>query len=64
MPEINGLEVLMKIKSDERTKSIPVVMQTTSNEIRILRPVFGLTLIVYIVKPVEFNNFIKAVGKS
>ncbi|HKZ68198.1 MAG TPA: response regulator [Chitinophagaceae bacterium] len=62
MPKINGLEVLKKIKSDERTKIIPVVLLTSSKEDNDILDSYKLGVNSYIVKPVEFENFVKAVS--
>jgi CheY-like chemotaxis protein len=61
LPRKNGREVLAEIKADEDLKSIPVVMLTTSSaEEDILRS-YNLHANCYVVKPVEFDNFVKAV---
>jgi two-component system, response regulator len=57
LPKIDGLEVLQKIKSDERTKFIPVVMVTSSREDPDLRKAYELGVNSYVVKPVNFNAF-------
>jgi CheY-like chemotaxis protein len=62
MPKINGLEVLKKIKSNEHTKIIPVVLLTSSKEDKDILEGYKLGVNSYIVKPVEFANFVKAVG--
>ncbi|MCD9013997.1 response regulator [Parachryseolinea silvisoli] len=63
MPRINGLEVLERIKSDERTKIIPVVILTSSSEDPDIRRAYELGANSYIVKPVEFDNFVKAISE-
>ncbi|MDP2388155.1 MAG: response regulator [Bacteroidota bacterium] len=63
MPKINGIEVLQKIKSDERTKKIPVVVLTSSKEDPDIERCYELGVNSYIVKPVEFEKFMKAVGE-
>lgn len=63
MPKINGIEVLEKIKSKELTKKIPVVMLTSSNESPDIEKCYALGVNSYIVKPVEFDNFQKAVSE-
>ena len=61
LPKVDGIEVLRQIKSDGRTKRIPVVVLTSSREERDLGVCYDLGVNSYIVKPVEFENFEKAV---
>jgi len=61
MPKVNGLEVLKKIKSDERTKAIPVVMLTSSKEDPDMKNSYQLGANSYIVKPVNFVGFAEAI---
>jgi two-component system response regulator len=63
MPKVGGIEVLQKIKSDERTKKIPVVILTSSKEDPDIEKCYDLGANSYIVKPVEFDNFVKAVDE-
>ena len=63
MPKINGLEVLQQIREDERTRKIPVVVLTSSNEDPDIDACYALGVNSYIVKPVEFDNFSKAVSE-
>ena len=58
MPRVNGLEVLEKIKSHERFKTIPIVILTTSSESTDLKSAYQLGANSYIVKPVDFEKFI------
>jgi len=61
MPKIDGLEVLRTIKNDANLKPIPVVMLTSSREERDLAQSYALGANAYVVKPVEFQQFISAV---
>jgi CheY-like chemotaxis protein len=63
LPKVPGLEVLKKIKADERTKSIPVVVVTSSLEDNDLKESYKLGINSYVVKPVEFENFVRAIGE-
>jgi two-component system, response regulator len=62
MPKVNGLEVLQKIRLDERTKRIPVVMLTSSKEDPDIKKCYDLGVNSYVVKPVEFDDFQKAIS--
>ena len=62
MPKVNGIEVLQKIKSDERTHGIPVVMLTSSREDPDIKKCYNLGANSYIVKPVNFEGFIQAIS--
>jgi two-component system response regulator len=61
MPKVSGIEVLEKIKSDNRTKRIPVVMLTSSKEDPDIRQCYELGANSYIVKPVNFEGFAQAI---
>ena len=61
MPKIDGLEVLRQLKSDASLRSIPVVMLTSSREESDLVESYRLGVNAYVVKPVEFREFIEAV---
>jgi two-component system response regulator len=61
MPKVNGIEVLHRIKSDDRTKKIPVVILTSSKEDPDIKRCYELGANSYVVKPVEFDEFHKAV---
>lgn len=61
MPKVNGLEVLRTIKADANLRPIPVVMLTSSREERDLADSYALGANAYVVKPVEFHQFVSAV---
>jgi two-component system, response regulator len=61
LPKVSGLEVLKKIKSDSRTKKIPVVMLTSSKEEKDIVESYEYGVTSYIVKPVDFNKFIESI---
>jgi two-component system response regulator len=61
MPKVDGLEVLRRIKGDPRTKSIPVVVMTSSHEERDVVESYKLGVNSYIIKPVDFEQFNEAV---
>jgi two-component system response regulator len=63
MPRIDGLEVLERIKKDEQTKLIPIVILTSSKQDQDMRKCYDLGASSYIVKPVEFDNFSKALAE-
>jgi len=61
LPRVNGLEVLEKVKSDKRTRTIPIVVLTSSSEERDIVTSYNLGVNSYILKPVAFDKFIDAV---
>ena len=61
LPKVDGLQVLKKIKADERTKDIPVVVLTSSREEQDRIESYKLGVNSYIVKPVDFEQFTKSV---
>ncbi len=63
LPKVNGLEVLRRIKSDERTKAIPVVVVTTSEQDQDVVKSYELGANSYIAKPVSFEKFVEAVSE-
>ena len=63
MPRLNGLEVLQKIRTDDRTKLLPVVVLTTSSEDKDRIESYNLGANSYVRKPVDFNEFAKAVNQ-
>ena len=62
LPKIDGIEVLRRVRADERTRSIPVVVLTSSQEERDISECYKLGVNSYVVKPVEFDRFYRAVG--
>jgi len=64
MPKIDGIEVLRQIKTNEQTRSIPVVMLTSSAEERDIVASYSLGVNSYIVKPVDFGKFVEEVAKA
>jgi two-component system response regulator len=61
LPKINGVEVLRRIRADDRTKFLPVVILTSSNEETDLLGSYGAGCNSYVRKPVEFNQFAEAI---
>ncbi|HEY4689444.1 MAG TPA: response regulator [Anaerolineae bacterium] len=62
LPKVNGLEVLRALKSNERTRTIPVVILTSSREAPDIRAAYELGANSYVVKPVNFDAFQEAVS--
>ena len=61
LPKVDGIEVLQRIKSDPRTKYLPVVVLTSSRQERDIVEAYHLGVNSYIVKPVDFERFVSAV---
>lgn len=63
LPKVDGMEVLRRIKEDERTRAIPVVVLTSSKEDRDVAESYQLGVNSFISKPVEFDEFAKTVAE-
>ncbi|MCL4807475.1 MAG: response regulator [Thermoanaerobaculia bacterium] len=63
LPRVSGLEVLERIRREESTRTLPVVVLTSSREEPDIRRAYELGVNSYIVKPVEFEKFVAAVGE-
>lgn len=63
MPKIDGMEVLRQIKADDRLKSIPVVMLTSTANERIVRQSYSLGANAFVLKPVDFQQFQAVIGQ-
>jgi CheY-like chemotaxis protein len=61
LPKVDGLEVLRQVKSDENLKFIPVVVLTSSREEKDLVSSYRLGVNAYVVKPVDFHEFVNAI---
>jgi CheY-like chemotaxis protein len=61
LPKVGGLEVLQQIKSDERLKMMPAVVLTSSHEEKDMMRSYSLGVNAYVVKPVDFHEFVNAV---
>ena len=64
LPKVDGLEVLRRIKGDERTRGVPVVVLTSSKEERDIRESYLLGANSYLVKPVGFDEYLAAVREA
>ena len=63
MPKVDGLEVLKKLRSDQRTRILPIVILTGSSEERDVIESYNLGANSYVRKPVGFNQFVEAIKK-
>jgi len=61
LPKVDGLEVLQQMKSDEKLRMIPVVVLTSSREERDMVTSYKLGVNAYVVKPVDFHEFVNAI---
>jgi CheY-like chemotaxis protein len=62
LPKVDGIEVLRRLKSDERTKDIPVVMLTSSNQEQDIKIAYDLGANSFVTKPIRFEEFAKVVA--
>ena len=62
LPRLDGLEVLRKIRDDERTNTLPVVILTSSREKRDITEAYRLGVNSYVVKPLVFDNYMKTIS--
>jgi two-component system response regulator len=63
LPKIDGIEVLRRLKADERMRTIPVVVLTSSTEQRDLKAAYELGVNSYVTKPIEFPEFSRILGE-
>ena len=63
LPKVDGLEVLRRMKSDERTREIPVVIMTSSNQERDIKTAYSLGVNSFVTKPIKFQEFAKVVAE-
>ncbi|MBF0291425.1 MAG: response regulator [Nitrospinae bacterium] len=63
IPELDGYQVLKRIKADERTRKIPVVMLTSTDDDREIKKCYELGCNVYVTKPVDYEKFADAIRK-
>jgi CheY-like chemotaxis protein len=63
LPVLDGYQVLQRIKNDERTRHIPVVVLTTTDDSREIERCYELGCNIYITKPVEYDQFSEAIRK-
>ena len=61
MPRVDGFEVLKTVKQDAKLKRLPIIVLTTSNRDKDIQRAFNLGCNSYILKPVDYENFIEAV---
>lgn len=63
LPEIDGYEILKRLKSEERTRAIPIIVLTTTDNPKEIDRCYELGCNVYITKPVEYDSFSEAIRK-
>jgi len=62
LPKVDGIEVLRRLKSDERTRQLPVVVLTSSTEDRDLKAAYELGVNSYVTKPIKFDEFARLIA--
>jgi two-component system response regulator len=63
LPKMDGLELFRRLRSDPRTRFLPVVIFTSSNRERELNEIYRLGVSSYVRKPVDFPQFVEAIGQ-
>jgi CheY-like chemotaxis protein len=63
LPKVDGIEVLRRLRADERTKEIPVVILTSSNQERDVAAAYKLGINSFVTKPIKFDEFAKVVAE-
>ncbi len=63
MPRVDGVEVLRRLKADERTSRLPVIMLTTTDDPREVQRCYDLGCSVYVTKPVAYEDFVEAIKR-
>jgi two-component system response regulator len=63
LPRVSGLEVLRRVRADERTRTVPVVILTSSSEHSDIEAAYALGVNSYVVKPVDYETFMDIVGR-
>ncbi len=63
LPRLDGYQVLTRLKADERTRHIPIIILTTTDEPQEIERCYALGCNVYVTKPVEYDEFAEAIRK-
>lgn len=63
MPKVDGLEVIQQLKSDEKLRLIPVVVLSSSRELRDVSQCYALGVNAYVVKPLDFSEFLESIRR-
>jgi len=63
MPKLDGIEVLRRLRADERTAMVPIIMLTTTDNPREIQKCYELGCNVYVTKPVEYDSFVDAIRR-